>query len=588
MSVLTYRRGIVAFCGCLLLVICHTRAFAQKPADTASKVPVEILTTTLFQAIQTDTGTLNKLIGNVSLKQEESFMYCDSAYVDVTKNNVQAFGNVRIVQPGGTEVLSDYLRYVGNIRKAFLKGNVVLTDGKSTLWAEELDYDLGTKIGVYTQGGTLQSETTTLSSNTGNYNVKTKDARFTGEVYVTDPKYDVVSEDLGYNTETKLVRFFGPSIVNNDKSELRTSSGTWDAKNEVAHFVTRSSIQNAEQYIESDKMDYNRKTGFGVAVGKVIAIDTGQHTTLYCGYVQYNEITRNLLATVRPVMKQMNNNDSLFIRADTFYAAPVPKAKDTTLDSNRKAEIKKPLGKNITEISKAAPTDTVRSDSTQPRYFIGYHHVLVYSDSLQARCDSISYSQADSTMRLMYSPVAWSRTSQITGDTILLYMDSSRLKKLYVPNNALVVSQSGPPKAGLYDQTQGKTLTGYFENNAIREMVVMPNAEAIYYSKDEAGAYLGVVQAQSERMRVYFENEQVSRILLEQEPRQTMTPMQQVNIPATRLSRFQWLIDKRPKSVQELFDYDPYPAREGSQVKEEKVKETPASQKTKSRRKKKR
>ena len=515
-------------------------------------------------------------------------MYCDSAYVDVTKNNVQAFGNVRIVQPGGTEVLSDYLRYVGNIRKAFLKGNVVLTDGKSTLWAEELDYDLGTKIGVYTQGGTLQSETTTLSSNTGNYNVKTKDARFTGEVYVTDPKYDVVSEDLGYNTETKLVRFFGPSIVNNDKSELRTSSGTWDAKNEVAHFVTRSSIQNAEQYIESDKMDYNRKTGFGVAVGKVIAIDTGQHTTLYCGYVQYNEITRNLLATVRPVMKQMNNNDSLFIRADTFYAAPVPKAKDTTLDSNRKAEIKKPLGKNITEISKAAPTDTVRSDSTQPRYFIGYHHVLVYSDSLQARCDSISYSQADSTMRLMYSPVAWSRTSQITGDTILLYMDSSRLKKLYVPNNALVVSQSGPPKAGLYDQTQGKTLTGYFENNAIREMVVMPNAEAIYYSKDDAGAYLGVVQAQSERMRVYFENEQVSRILLEQEPRQTMTPMQQVNIPATRLSRFQWLIDKRPKSVQELFDYDPYPAPEGSQVKEEKVKETPAPQKTKSRRKKKR
>ena len=131
-------------------------------------------------------------------------------------------------------------------------------------------------------------------------------------------------------------------------------------------------------------------------------------------------------------------------------------------------------------------------------------------------------------------------------------------------------------------------MTGYFENNAIKEMVVMPNAEAIYYSKDDAGAYLGVVQAQSERMRVYFENEQVSRILLEQEPRQTMTPMQQVNIPATRLSRFQWLIDKRPKSVQELFDYDPYPAREGSQVKEEKVKETPASQKTKSRRKKKR
>jgi hypothetical protein len=283
-------------------------------------------------------------------------------------------------------------------------------------------------------------------------------------------------------------------------------------------------------------------------------------------------------------MRQMNNNDSLFIRADTFYAAPVLKAKDSASETSAKPQAKKQIGKNATETTQVAIMDTVSSDSARPRYFIGYHHVLIYSDSLQARCDSISYSQADSTMRLMYSPVAWSRASQITGDTILLYMDSSRLKKLYVPSNALVVSQSGPPKAGLYDQTQGKTLTGYFENNAIKEMVVMPNAEAIYYSKDDAGAYLGVVQAQSERMRVYFENEQVSRILLEQEPKQTMTPMRQVNIPATRLSRFQWLIDKRPQSVQELFDYDPYPKSEGSQVNEEKTREAVAPKKAKSRR----
>jgi lipopolysaccharide export system protein LptA len=538
--------------------------------------------------MQTDTGTLNKLIGNVSLKQGDSYMYCDSAYVDVTKNNFEAFSNVRIVQPGGTQVESDYLRYVGNTKKAYLRGNVTLTDGKSTLWAEELDYDLTSKIGVYTQGGTLQSETTTLSSNTGNYNVRSKDARFTGDVLVTDPEYNVVSEDLGYNTETKLVRFFGPSIVNNDKSELRTSSGTWDAKNEIAHFITRSSIQNAAQYIESDKMDYNRKTGFGVAVGNVIAIDTGQHTTLYCGYVQYNEITRHLLATDRPVMKQMNNQDSLFIRADTFYAAPVPKAKDTTKAPVSKTETKKLVGKNVTETIQVTTIDTLSSDSTGPRYFIGYHHVLVFSDSLQARCDSISYSQADSTMRLMYDPIAWSRTSQITGDTILLYMESSKLKKLYVPNNAFIVSQSGPPKALLFDQTQGKTLTAYFENNAIQQMIVQPAAEAIYYSKDDDGAYIGVNQAQSERMKVYFETEQVSRIVFEQEVKQTMTPMQQVNIPATKLGRFQWHAEKRPKSVQELFDYDPYPSKAKVEDTTAKPKAADSSKSTNTTRKKKR
>jgi hypothetical protein len=89
-------------------------------------------------------------------------------------------------------------------------------------------------------------------------------------------------------------------------------------------------------------------------------------------------------------------------------------------------------------------------------------------------------------------------------------------------------------------------------------MVVYPNAEAIYYSKDDDGAYLGVQQAQSERMRVFFENKEMSKIVLEQDVKQTMTPLQKANIAAMKLSRFQWLADKRPQSIAELFLYDPY------------------------------
>jgi lipopolysaccharide export system protein LptA len=569
------------------LLMAFTRMEVKAQGDTAKKVPIEILPgKTLFQFVQTDSGNVNKLIGNVNLKHGETLMYCDSAYIYPEKNNVQAFGNVNIVQPGGTNVQSDYLRYIGNTKMAYLKGNVSLTDGKNNLWAEELEYNVGTKVGVYTQGGTLQSDATTLSSNEGVYNVRSKDARFTGEVFVSDPQYNVTSVDLGYNTETKIVRFFGPSVVTNEKSVLKTSSGTWDGKNEIAHFVTRSSIETQEQYIEADNMDYNRKTGWGIAVGKVIAIDTTQHTTMYCGYARYNEITRKMLATIKPVMKQQQNKkDSLFIRADTFYSAPVPK--EDTIAKVKAPEGKKGKSKKVAETVKA-DQDTVAADSSQKRYFLGYHHVMIYSDSMQAVCDSISYSQADSTMRLMYSPVAWSRNSQLTGDTILLYMDSSRLKKLFIPNNALIVSQSGPEKAQMFDQIQGKTLTAYFQNNAIKEMVVWPTAEAIYYSKDDDGAYLGMNQATSERMRVRFENENIDRIILEQEPKQTMTPMQQVNIVGSRLSRFQWLIERRPKSLQELFDYEPPKpvAAEAGKVKEPAGKLKKETGKAKKKRKK--
>ncbi len=563
------RHNIFCCCLCLLFPLFLS---AQNQKD--AKLPVQILGAQFLTFEKTPEGTeLNKLVGDVRLQQGESFMNCDSAYVNLATNNLEAFGNVQITQPGGTQVQSEYLKYTGNTRTAFLQKNVSLTDGKNNLWGEELTYNLGTKIGTYENGGTLQSETTTLSSNSGVYNARTKDSRFTGNVLVTDPKYQVSSTDLGYNTESKVVNFLGPSVVNNDKSELRTSSGFWDAKREIGHFNVRSSIRNAEQYVEADTLDYNRLTGFAIALGNVLALDTVQKTTLYSGYASYNEISRELYAAIKPVLKHVLTSDSIYIRADTFYAVHVSKDIADTLqtpDSNtfnknpqkkNRQKTKKRLGNTISEtISEPAEKNNPRlqpklkiPDTTMPRFYTGFHHVIIYSDSLQARCDSIIYSGQDSTMRLMYNPVAWSRQSQITGDTILLLLDSSKLKELFVPDKAFVVSRSGTEKAGLYDQVQGKTLTAFFEKNQINRMVVFPNAETIYFPTDESGAYLGVNEVTAERMRIFFDDQKISRIIYEQDVKPNMTPLKDVSIPALKLSRFQWREDERPKSKEELF-----------------------------------
>lgn len=551
---------LIGLCGAMLLLGIH--AFAQKATDTSKKVNIDIVHATLFQSITTDTGTINKFIGDVQLRQGETLLFADSVYMNTVTNNLEAFSHAHIIQPGGTEALGDYMRYTSNKKLAYLKGNVSLTDGKAKLLCEELTYDVGTKIGVYTQGGTLQNENTIVTSNEGTYNVRTKDTRFTHDVIITDPQYNITSDDLGYNTDSKLVTFFSCSVLVSDKSTLHTCDGTYDSKNEIAHFSGHSSIMNDDQYIEGDKLDYNKVTGYGNAVGHVIVIDTTQHTTLYCGHAEYFKRKKILWATIKPVLKQLNGKDSLFIRADTLYSAPIPKKTDslqllkklkpekaaTTKAAKRKAAKEKELKMTITPAA-----DTTEADSSAPRYFIGYHHVLIFSDSMQGKCDSISYTQSDSTIRMMYSPVVWSRTSQITGDTILLRMDSGKLKNIYVPNNALVISQSGPPKAKMFDQIQGKTLTGHFENNEIKDMLVKPNAEAIYYSKDDKGAYLGVNEAQSEKLRIVFDSQRISRIIFEQDVHQKLTPLEQVDIPNLHLSRFKWLIDQRPKSREELF-----------------------------------
>ncbi|MBS1773543.1 MAG: hypothetical protein JST82_11845 [Bacteroidetes bacterium] len=536
----------------LCLMLCTVNTYAQKKADTANKVPVELLPgIENLYVVQTDSGDIDKLIGNVGLKQGETYMYCDSAYFNLSKNTVEAFGNVRVNQPG-SQAESDYMRYVGNQKMAYMRGNVMLTDGKSHLWSENATYNLSTKIGTYDQGGTLQDSTTTLSSNAGVYNMKDKNARFTGDVIVTDPQYNMTSDDMGYNTDTKLVTFFGKSVVTSDSSVLHTSCGTYDSKNQIAHFPCRSSVLNDDQYVEADSLDHNRKTGNGKAIGNVIAIDTSRNTTLYCGKADFNEKKKIMWATVKPVLKQVNDKDSIFIRADTFFSYPANRNKIVT-----NAEVMKPVsiksGKKKLKEKEIVQADTQAADTSKFRHFIGYHNVRIFSDSLQGVCDSVSYTQEDSTIRMIYNPIVWSRNSQITGDTILMFLDSSRLKKIYVPNNAFVISQSGPAKAKLFDQVQGRTLTGFFKNGNIDYMIVKPDAKTIYYAKDDNGAYMGVNEASSVRVKVHFKDEELDNIVYEQDVKTKMTPIKMADINSMKLPRFKWLVEKKPKSRAELF-----------------------------------
>jgi hypothetical protein len=109
--------------------------------------------------------------------------------------------------------------------------------------------------------------------------------------------------------------------------------------------------------------------------------------------------------------------------------------------------------------------------------------------------------------------------------------DSSKLKKLYVPNNGFMISQSGPDKAKLFDQVQGKTLTGNFTDNTITDMVVRPQAETIYYTTDDNGAYIGVNEVNGERMRILFADQKINKIIYEQDVKQKMTPLNKADLP---------------------------------------------------------
>ena len=118
---------------------------------------IEILSTDNLLSDQRIGNGVQRLIGNVSLKDGNTFLYCDSAY-RYTNNSIDAFSNVRIQQGDSVTIFGDYLKYSGNTRIAELQKNIRFIQKGSVLQTELLFYDMTSAIATYPNGGTITSK----------------------------------------------------------------------------------------------------------------------------------------------------------------------------------------------------------------------------------------------------------------------------------------------------------------------------------------------------------------------------------------------------------------------------------------------
>ena len=138
-------------------------------------------------------------------------MYCDSAYFYEGTNSLDAFGHVRFVQGDTLKGYGDKLFYDGNTKLARLRKHVRLVHGRekenpTILTTDSLNYDRAEGVAYYFNGGTVRDSLNTLVSVRGNYRPNTKQAVFSKEVVLTNPKFVLTTDTLLYNTSPKPMR----------------------------------------------------------------------------------------------------------------------------------------------------------------------------------------------------------------------------------------------------------------------------------------------------------------------------------------------------------------------------------------------
>jgi len=501
------------------------------------------------------------LVGNVFMQQGTTLFYCDSAVRDEKLNIIEAFGNIHINDGDSVDTYSQYLKFYGDTKMASLRKKVKLTDGKGVLTTEELDYDLNSKIGTYSNGGKLVNGSSVLTSKEGYYYANTREAYFTKNVKLVDPEYTMATDTLLYNVDQQIATFVAATTINDGKTTIRTRSGYYDLKNGSAQFGKRPIIEDSTQTIIAEEIEYDKKTGSGIAKGSVIYRDTAQGITILAGQTEFNSNTKQVLATQKPVMILKQNTDSIYIAGDTLVsvliANTIEPKKDSlpVKDTLKNVQLKEFLPPD--SISLLPSSDTLKEVQVKNaaaadsiRFFKAFHHVRIFSDSLQGVCDSLSYSALDSVFRFYKDPVIWAKDSQISGDTIYLFTKNKTADQIFVFENGYSINKT---PENLFNQIRGNRLNGYFKDGSIDYIRAKGNAESVYYLQDEDSAYLGMNYARADAISLYFVSKELKKVTWVNGVEGTTYPFHQIPEDKKTLRNFNWQENRRPKTKYELF-----------------------------------
>ena len=479
-------------------------------------------------------GDMQRLIGNVKIRHDSAYFFCDSAYFYEKTNSFDAYQNVHIIVNDSVEIFSDLLNYDGNTRFAEFFDNVKLMDDSTTLLTEYLTYDRNLHLACYPDSATTYRGDKTLISCIGYYRDDIKEFSFFENVEVTSPKYQMYTDTLYYNTNIEKMWFEGPTTIINKENILDGEHGYYLVDEDVAFLDKRPVMHNETQRMRSDSMFYNRNIGLAKAYDHVDMIDTSYKVVMRGDYMEMWENQGFSFATDSAYAISYDGGDSLYIHGDTLFMH----------FDKQKEEVEK---------------------------LIARRNVRFFKSDMQGKCDTLTYLMADSTIRMRVNPILWAEGSQMTGTDIDIKLKDQSIDWVLQSGNAFIISEDTIEG---YNQIKGTDITSRFKDGNIHRVNVDgTKAETIYWIRDDDGSLIGIDVNDSETMVIEMENQSINLIKGFKTINETMYPESDLGESARYLPGFKWHSDARPKDKDDIFR-----RIEAEMPKAESISETPKQQ----------
>lgn len=454
-----------------------------------------------------------RLLLNVSMKHQNSLIYCDSAHFYREENMAKLYGNVRIVDTKDPVVTtSRYAEYDGNTKLAKLRTNVVLKNEGTTLYTEFLDYDRSTGIANYFNNGKVVDSTNVLTSRFGTYETTIEKITFTEDVVLVNPDYTLKTNFMIYRAIPKTTETVGiTNIVSKDGDRLNAQKGSfYDTVNKLFRFF-EGDVENERSRVYGDVLYYDEVQQYYEGRNNVSVLNKERNVEIFGDEGKYWEDRKYSLMYGNAMVQRYFEKDTLYMIADTLISQD--------------------------------------SELAEERYLNAFRNVQMIKGDFRGKSDSLSYNYADSTVHLYRDPILWNEKSQITADSIHFLIANEDIDKVFLRRNAFNISKD---TIGNFNQIKGRRMTGYFLDGKINRFHIEGNGESLYFDLIGDSTLRGMNKILCSSIMMFFEDGDIQKINWLVKPEGSFLPPHMIKEEDKLLEGFTWREEEKP-SMEDFF-----------------------------------
>ncbi len=409
------------------------------------------------------------------------------------------------------------------------QGNVVITCNKAIQYISRNDAELIGDVVV-------NQDSMTIKTPRGFYYGDERRAESSSGVQLDDKKV-ILSADSGEYFFNDDKAIFRNDVTLYDTASTLTSAKLIYFKKEDRAIATGHVIINQEDnIIEADTLEHFRNSRITFANSDVRIQNKENNVEIYGEHLIDYAKDFHTVIDVKPLLVQIDTTrsrlpDSLIVGSDSMQI---------TLDTLIIKSISMESWRDTINLFKAQDSVRIWRES-----FASLNDYSVYKKSDEK---IITYRRKESDMR----PVLWNEETQLSGDSITIFLKDNEVQALEVIKNAFVLSPNEIYQ-NRYNQISGNKLIMYFDGGNISRVKVEGSVYNVYYMYTEEEKPNGLTQSSAESASLNFKDKKINEVRMYGSPKSEYYPENMVKGKENTfaLPRFN-LVTNRPRKLQLL------------------------------------